>query len=946
MSGADSNQIWEAAEKEFKNQNYQGAIAKLRDFTGAFPADPRVNTAKVLIVNSELRLPYDQGDWDKCLIKTESVLPGLDSILDANDASEAFIALRDDLSLILPETAQGFADEALEMEDIEEKRARLVLAKQAFTHVQNSSYVPTSLKQRPGTEKRIFDVTATIKRVERQLSLEEDYATTLVEIQTLAEDGETRQAFDVYHRLLQKYPELQIRSELRDLMQTVSNREIQLVQTLDFVQPELPAPTSSVVSTTVFAPVSATSQAIPGVGSEVLVKLIRGVIYGIRASDGAVIWQHPVGEQTKMSPIWTGTQLSSDVIAVDARSWKLLRIDPMEGTVVWEFVIGESFHLPNIVGGFVNVTTRSGKVFRIDVERGECGKIAVIPQQAPVSGVVVDRAPYIYQLGDRGNLYVLSTETMECVEVFYLAHRSGSIGIAPFVLNGHMLIVENGPDFSMLHVLASVENGLNVVKAQRSTRLLGQVNTPMLRFQRWAMLLTDIGLLRMIEVNLTEGDEDPMAFIASGELPRRRKHTQYLLGTKKNLWIAGAGLRRLRVKRAQNEFSDPTVNSNLDDFICPMDIIDETLFHTRQRDDSALISVSAVDTTSFEEKWRTDFAAAAAGHFVFNDQLRIVSAQGDVGIMKDHPNFPFQAIVHPETRASNVEQDLDFKHVLKLGDDRFIGVGVHARSSFLLLTPESPLPSNLVRLQGPAGRTCCPPVALKDSLLVLTKRGQVLRLDVNNGSVIGDPFQPPIQPNVDFEWRAPAVLEGNERVVMADADGMFYLVSSEDREALKKLAEYQHPGMVLSAVVAGGKHVYAVCREEEKEVLISLQADSNLALKGSVDLPGGFVEGPWFVNDLLLVKLDSGKLVCFDHELQQQWLIDLPRDRVAGAPIVMDGQLAIAFESGDVVHYGMKDGVATNTLRLGRPISSAPFLFKDRYYVLGLNGELFGLESP
>ena len=117
-------------------------------------------------------------------------------------------------------------------------------------------------------------------------------------------------------------------------------------------------PESPIAASVILATKSGQDQ-IAGLGNEMLIHLIDGTIYGVRASDGHVVWQRYVGVETLIGPVWLEEENKSDVIAVDSQNHDLLRLSFQDGSEVWRVNIGEPFAQANVTPIGLLVTTHS-----------------------------------------------------------------------------------------------------------------------------------------------------------------------------------------------------------------------------------------------------------------------------------------------------------------------------------------------------------------------------------------------------------------------------------------------------------------------------------------------------------------------------------------------------------------------------------------------------------
>ncbi len=943
---ADSEKLWAEANEDFNNARYQAAIDKFTKYVTAFPSDKNTPDAKVKIANCELRIPFDRKQWETTLVRAQQILPDLYEDLEAGEQTERFGDLRPELGVILPGTAIGFTDMAINNNDVNVKKAQLELALAARQLIDNPTYVPGSERRKPGVNIMLEQMVENIATVERQIQMENDYTSGLVMLRALTERGETSGAFEFADNLADRYPELQLREGFGEAMKAISAREADLVTTSDFEPAAMDVPATPVNASVILATRSGQPK-IAGLSSEMLVHLINGSLYGVRAVDGTVAWRKFVGLETDSPPAWLADPNRSDVVAVDSRFHHVMRLAPADGSEVWRVAIGEPFARPNVYEDRVLVTTTSGKVLMIDAATGEVSRAAQIPQNATVSAVMLPGEPYIYQLGDHANLYVISSETMECREVYFVQHRPGSVSVPPFIISGHMVIAENGANYCKLHILKPTDRGLTLAEAQPSLRMTGQVNTPIFRYGRWGLVLSDEGDLRMLEVNQAS-EEEPLTVVVRTRFSTTNTGRNYLFADSGQLWTSGLGLRRYKIQKAVGEFNEQAVTNNLDVFLGPGSLIEETLFHVRRRHESSMVSISAVDAESLEEIWRNDFAAPLAGPPLGDgSRLLAVSGQGDVFEIDD---AAIQAGVdnEPLIRGSTVVQSLVFDNVMRFGET-FVMTGPLDRKSVLAIDFQLDPPASLSDFQTGV-QPSCRPRRFGDYLLVPTTRGQVFRINVLTGGSVGAPFQPALEPNTETLWREPAIIADGQQFMIGDADGRLFLVSASGETLLQKDHEMQLSGGLASPLVSVGNHVFGIRRDDTSgDQLFAIPFADNMEISQEQSLPGGFVAGPVRIaDDRFLVFVDTGETVCFDTQLQQLWSGQLPPDggdRLAGQPVQVNGSLMMAFESGRVLAVNPDSGEVTGSRDLGQPITHPPVEMGGQLFVAGADGTLHRLDA-
>ncbi len=944
---ADSTKAWDSANEDFVEARWPGALEKLKRYIEDFPRDEKVHQAKVMIANCELRIPYNGKQWGTTLTRSQTVLPKLLQELEAEEKTELFGDLRGDLGVILPGTGIGFTDKGLESNDVEVKKEQLKLAEEMMVLIDNPTYVPGSEKRKPAVNESLKLLSDNMAKIRRQITMEHEYVTAVSSMDELTEQGDTNLAFKTFEELVSIYPELRTREGIEESLDKISLREAELVEAID---PELaPAelPESPIASSIVLA--NKTGRTITGFSGEMLTYLINGSVYGLKAVDGNVVWRKFVGVESDIEPIWLGdpNKSSSDILVIDSRHNDLMRISSADGSERWRIRIGEPFAAPNVTEIGLLVTTHSGKVMVIEPGDGAVLQAAQVPKKTSVSATIIGDSPFIYQVADDSNVYVISTEDMSCREVYYLGHDSGSVSVPPFVMAGHLIFAVNAPGYCNLKVIKPFDNGLSLDKAQVSIRINGQVRTPLAQYGRRGLVLSETGDLRMLEVN-KGNEEEPVTVVVKQKVARDRKSRNYLVAGDGQLWLSGAGLKRYRVQKAVGKFKEDAIANNLDVFTGSTVLISDTLFHVRRRHSSSMVSVSAVDPISLEEIWRNDLGAPLAGSpLSAGNVVYAVSAQGDVFEL-DQETIDAGVSNSAKIRGSNVVQTLLFNNVVDFGE-KFVMTGPVTRKAMLAVDMSDRPPSFLtnLKLQSPADQPTCLPIAFGDYLLVAAKRG-VYRVDPKSGRSVGAPFGPATSPNQSTVWRVPVAIN-DSRFIIGDENGRIFLVEADGEKSLQKLDEMEQNGDLISAMIGVDGAAYAVSRDDSGDRVVMIPFADKLETAFESDLPAGYVAGPFAISDTnLIVLLDSGETVCFNSRLEQLWQVTLPEDgsdRLAGKPTMLDDRLVMAFESGKVLAIDPQTGQINGSVDLQQPIAYPPIKIGDKYFVTGADGALHQLQG-
>lgn len=954
LAGESAENLFKMAEASFNQTAYLDAAKKYNELYTKFPGNEKANYAKVKEVQALLAGPHERKNFTEVLTIAKE---HLDRVLDLRELDD----VRQDLALMLSNSILAESEAALKKpSNAEMAEATKKLEAQIAEFVDRDVYIPGNIKKTPAITVLLEKLTNNVKLLNGSIKKEDDYVKALAEIKSLTEKSETDQAFEVFNTLVRTYGDMGSRTELRTAMKEVSTKEIGLVKPSDLtVSAQATAPTSAVASQVLLYSTSrdratdksvaqpAESQsnddALPSelrsLADDTIPVLAEGAVFGVNAGDGSLLWRHFVGYETTYQPQWTDRIQKKNLVLCDQREQVVFCVDGQTGNLLWRTVIGTPFLNPTVVDDTIYVATRSGVILRLDPYTGEKMAATQLPKKllAPVERA--EGIPYIYAVAEDANLYILSAEDLSCAEVFYVGHFPGSVTQAPLFWSGYLLVAVNGSDYCDLHVLKFAEKGLRAERSQVFRLADGPVTIPASRLGRWMLFLADNGEVKILELNTTEG-EVPIRLVAEEKFENRGKDRFFMHAEGSNLWIASKGLIRYGIQRTLGKFEREKIANPGDYFLGPVTKIDDYLFHLRRRDGARQVSVAAVNSQTLEEIWRTDFAAPSpAAPIAVGDELAIVSAQGDAFLV-DQAALEAKEVRKP-IKSSAIDQALNFVERVELSGNRHAFVAPAGNSDVLMLDLTNRR-SQVSRMQAPADSPSATPIGIGPDLLVPTSKGQVVRIDPNNGRLLGTPFQPPLSPGATMTWNRPVQLAGG-RVVIGDRRQTLYLLDTNERTALREVAKLDVEGQLVSDLAAAGESLaFIVSDAGGKHQLLKLEAAQELSLSGSTVLSGQAVAGPWVVEQTVFLLLDDGRVHAFDFQGEALWQLDVANQQVAGIA-ARPGGWDVALVTGRI-HRLDSAGTLEHTLEIGQPIRLAPTQAMGRLIVCAADGTLLLLD--
>ena len=926
----DAENLFAEAMKSYDQGAYSDAIEKFEKFEEQFPSHEKAPTAKVRRVQALLASTFETKNWDETINRAENQLPPLleDDTIDSSNLN----LIRDDLGLMLPKSTWEIAKRAVKQKDIEAMKVELQKANAANVLCDTASYIPANIRKKASVTKMLENVTEEIARGKALIKKQEDYKSALAEIQSLRSQQKTDEAFKRYNRLIRDYGDLAAVEELQTEMKAVSDQERELVTTLPAEFNIATSPRQSAIAKSVVL-ASRNGQALTQLKGRVIPVLADGSLFGIDVGDGSVAWRKYVGVATRMHPVELNSEVS---LAADQQNHDLMSIQLANGQILWRAEIGEPFQRPTVSEKQIVVTTDSGKIISLDPASGKVRSAIQLPKSTSTAAVISDRNPVIYQPGSYANLYTLSSEDLSCQDVYYLGQAPNSISVPPVIWSSYVVVPVNRGDFCDLKILKPQEQGVGLTQVQTITKVTnGIVTSPLMRFGRWMLIASETGDMKILELNLAD-ETNPVRTLVTDKFENREANQFYMFAEGSQLWIGSRGLARHRMQRAQGQIERETIENHSDYFLGPIRKFGDNLIHIRQRGGSAHVSVSAVEPLSLKEIWRTDLSGPLAGTpLSLGNTVAAISSQGD--LFSVDAAAESAGTTGSPSKSSTIVESLMFDETLDFGDGKYVCTGPAGRSDVLMVDLTNNVNKH-VRMQSPANKTACRPVRRGDQLIVASARGQVCRVDPSNGRVMGTPFLTRVKPGETMSWTQPAVVS-DELLVIGGGTKFFALDASKPR-SLKSIGELEVEGMVQSPSVASGGNVFAVIGGEAGSKLLSISGSTELSVGNSVDLPAGYVAGPWLVGDQILLQLENEQLVSFDSGLNQKWTTGFELDQLAAPPADNGGNIVLTFRSGRMVTINAGTGEPASNMELGQPIIHRPLVVGDKVYFAGLDGTL------
>ena len=935
LMAVPADERWRVAMEDYRGGSYSQASEKFETFLSKFPKDDRASEARVRLVLSGIRIVL--SDPVRGLAQARESLPTIES-------EDAVKVAREELATMLIEIPEAFLKQAKAAEVASQKQQLVEQTEEGIALIDNPTWVPSS--QRRAIQHRIHELNEGLTLVRRDLNQDRDLSQAIGDIRKATQSNNTVRAYQVYKELINRYPGLTHHSGLVEALKAATEGERALVKvTQERIEP-LDAVSNETDPRMILA--SRTGGDEQQLRDRVATILADGSVYGLEAGTGKVLWGHFVGHGTLIQPVRTSNAPGSDVLLVDGVRGELICLASQSGNVNWRLPVGDVMSAPVVAGKRVYVTVQSGKLLEVDVTTGVSTRQAATPLSLSVSTAIASDRPQAFQLAEHSNLYVLATDSLQCVGVHYLGHKAGTAVVPPLAQMNHVFVAENyATGLCRLHVLRLDGESHQVSPAQSPIELKGNVVVPLQKYGRRLLATTDLGEIRVLDVDLNRKPPCSPAAVLAPTL--KQPLAAYPLSDAGTLWVADNRLAKYRVQITTGKVTRQAVTHGGDVFTAPLQLFGNLLVHTRKQGSSAGVTITGIDIDSPRKPlWRTQLGVPAGRVHVEPEGNRIQVVSAAAALFDIGPSaLGTGPLDRPSVSALPPSGAATFTQPIELDGARMALFSSEDPSRLLVFEPGRSSASRLrlVRLDLPDGKVTCTPIALADALLVPMSTGEVLlRLDGQDREVL--PFQPKLVPGQEVHWSRPAVL--GDQFVISDDQRNIYRVGVQDnpRPFMKALARARLDFKFNSPLVAAGQTVYGAVRTASTDMIVAIEAD-NLEVGQEWDLEGRVTWGPERIGDNIFLVSNDRYLHCFQPGQKRRWSTPSRiHGRPVGPPLQIDGDYVFASQNGMVWRISANSGEELSKVEVGEPLSLGPVAFRDQLLLGGKTGALRVISMP
>lgn len=385
----------------------------------------------------------------------------------------------------------------------------------------------------------------------------------------------------------------------------------------------------------------------------IVLALVRGVLYALKQSTGAIKWATRVGIDTTVLPLRVpASQASPELLLVLSADTQTLSALDLDSRLLWEYPIGQRvLGRPVVIDQRAYLAAYDGWVHEIELSRGELLGRWYLGQRLTRGGAREEDTHRIYFPADDSCIYVLDVgKERKCLNILYDGHRSGSLRSEPIVIPpppvrhsgpGYLILNEaNGLDAMQLKVFELPLQGSQdaPVDLKSPARLPGWTWFEPRQDSEKLTILSDAGVLGLFGIR-QPGNSDPALFplLQTGgldlsrflrkperDLPRERGRSQVVHMQGDDLWVLAKG----RLQQVHLGWKDTLGPQATAGWKAPLAL--GSPLHEPQRyvDPKTGLSVFVLVTQALEQQTCLATAVDEKGHLRWQRQLGLV-CQGE-----------------------------------------------------------------------------------------------------------------------------------------------------------------------------------------------------------------------------------------------------------------------------------------------------------------------------
>ncbi|MEX0610987.1 MAG: hypothetical protein WD229_02600, partial [Pirellulales bacterium] len=120
----------------------------------------------------------------------------------------------------------------------------------------------------------------------------------------------------------------------------------------------------------------------------------------------------------------------------------------------------------------------------------------------------------------------------------------------------------------------------------------------------------------------------------------------------------------------------------------------------------------------------------------------------------------------------------------------------------------------------------------------------------------------------------------------------------------------------------------------------------SLEAAGEASLPAPVVWGPFRAGDSLLLATADEQLVAVSPSGEIAWQVAIEHGDLAGAPLVTEGTVLLAYRAGIIERRSLADGKPLAATDVEHPLATGPVRFLQRLVLAANDGTLLVIDQP
>ncbi len=852
-----------------------------------------------------------------------------------------------------------FSDMAAEVADTA-VRVALQLAEAAQTTGRRSDYEQAReafnvLRERVPEDKQpeeqIQQLEQALAAAERAVIKKERYDNTIATMEQALKDRDTERAYRARDELVVLYPDFQADEKLQELLKQGQQLDLdrcrwETVQ-LTPVREDRQQPAGVIAAT----PVAGAGQGPSGVGYQ----LAQGILYAVSTRDGKPLWRRSLGPDARHLPVELPSSVGARIAVLAPAHRELAVLDATSGKLQWRIVFDEPLDAPPIVHrDKLYLVTRAGNLYRIDPGTGRVeGRLSFGDQELTVPPVPSVSGRHLYVVGEHSNVYIVAVtpRQLEAVGIFYLGHLKKTVHAAPLRMGRYLIVCENRqPRDCVLRVLLAAADERAFEELPQDLRLPGWVLSTPASYGNLIYVATDRDTVYLFSAGAPERKEGLKRLAAArpSAVVEPSGPAYAVFVNEENLIVAGGTVRHYRVSLERQTLRPTSIVDDISGVtVQPVQkLTDQVFLIGWKANEDPAFRLTAVRFTgqTFEKLWETRFAlGTTALRSKGGSDAFLVTATADLFRLtpgSDGVDF----LMTPVGRVKLDPKVLRTAHAVRLPDGPVVYVPQWGATE--LYVRDDVDQTDVRRLVLPAGIACAP-CGFAGGLLLPATDQRVYLLDVSDGAELAEPFQPPVQFDVERQWQLVLPIDKTSALAADQTGAVFILkVQEEQRQGgtvryVAAAAETNVPdplrppavligGQMLAYITDGGEVVFAELPllNERHRYPVGAQAEQ-MSLTA--------------IEDGIVVADRRGRLFCFRATGEKRWEQDIGR-ALAGTPVAVKGQLFCPLADGVVAVVSLADGQVVHQVDLHEPLAGDPAVAGGALLVPAYDGTIHALH--